>query len=109
MGAMQQDIGKLMRDAQQSLQKMQKDMARVQAELAEATVEGSAGGGAVVITSTGAGVFKSVKIKPEAVDPQDVETLEDLVLTAVQDASQKVQSLMSDKTGAVTRGMNLPP
>jgi DNA-binding YbaB/EbfC family protein len=106
---MQQDFGKMMRDAQKSLQKMQQDMALMQKELASATVEGSSGGGAVSIVCNGAGEFQSVKIKKEAVDPQDVETLEDLVLAAVKDASQKAQALMSDKTGSITKGLKLPP
>lgn len=106
---MQQDLGKMMREAQKSLQKMQQDMAKVQQELAAASVEGSSGGGAVKVLCTGSGEFTSVKIKPEAVDPSDIETLEDLVLTAVKDASQKAQAMMADKTGGVTKGLNLPP
>jgi DNA-binding YbaB/EbfC family protein len=106
---MSHDFGKLMRDAQKSMQKMQQDMAQMQAELAKTTIEGTAGGGAVVVQCTGAGEFTSVKIKPEAVDPSDVETLEDLVLAAVKDASNKSQQLMADRTNKITSGMNLPP
>jgi nucleoid-associated protein EbfC len=106
---MQQDFGKMMRDAQKSLQKMQQDMAVMQKELSAATVSGSSGGGAVTVVCNGSGEFQSVKIKPEAVDPSDVETLEDLVLAAVKDASQKAQALMADKTGSITKGLNLPP
>ncbi len=106
---MQQDFNKLMRDAQKSLQKMQQDMAQVQQELAATKVEGSAGGGAVKITCTGSAEFQSVKIKPEAVDPNDVETLEDLILAAIKDASQKAQELMAQRTGNITKGLNLPP
>jgi hypothetical protein len=106
---MQQDFNKMMRDAQKSLQKMQEDMAKVQEELAATTVTGSAGGGAVTVTCTGASEFTSVKLKPEAVDPEDIETLEDLILAAVKDASQKAQALMSEKTGGIARGLKLPP
>ena len=106
---MQPDLNKMMRDAQKSLLKMQQDMARVQEELKSMTVEGTAGGGAVSITCTGSMEFVAVKIKPEACDPADVETLEDLVLAAIKDAAQKSQTLIADKTGKVTQGMNLPP
>jgi nucleoid-associated protein EbfC len=106
---LQQDIGKLMRDAQKSLQKMQQDMAAMQQELATTTIEGKAGGGAVTVTCTGAGDFTAVKITPTVVDPEDIETLEDLILTAIRDASKKTQDLMSDKGGSITKGLNLPP
>lgn len=106
---MQQDIGKLMRDAQKSLQKMQQDMAQMQQELATTAVEGTAGGGAVTVTCTGSGDFTAIKIAAEAVDPKDIETLEDLILTAIRDASKKVQELMADKGGNITKGLNLPP
>lgn len=106
---MQQDFNKMMRDAQKSLQRMQQDMAQMQQELAITKVEGSSGGGAVIVTCTGSGEFSAVKIKKEAVDPEDVETLEDLVLAAVKDASQRAQALMADKTGSITKGLNLPP
>jgi nucleoid-associated protein EbfC len=105
---MQQDMGKLMRDAQKSLQKMQQDMAQLQQELAATSIEGKAGGGAVTVTCTGAGDFTAVKISTEAVDPEDIGTLEDLVLTAIRDASQKVQAVMADKGGHITQGLNLP-
>jgi DNA-binding YbaB/EbfC family protein len=106
---MQQDIGKLLKDAQKSMQKMQQDMASMQQELGKTAIEGTAGGGAVKITCTGLSEFTAVKIDPQAVDPQDVETLEDLVLAAIKDASQKSQALMQEKTGSITKGMNLPP
>ncbi|MBX9570969.1 MAG: YbaB/EbfC family nucleoid-associated protein [Candidatus Obscuribacterales bacterium] len=106
---MNQDFGKMMRDAQNSLAKMQQDMAKMQTELAAIMVEGTAGGGAVTIICNGNSEFKQVKIKKEAVDPNDVETLEDLVLAAVKDASAKAQALMQQRAGALTAGLNLPP
>lgn len=106
---MSQDFGKMMRDAQNSLMKMQQDMAKMQAELAAIMVEGTAGGGAVTIICNGNSEFKSVKIKKEAVDPTDVETLEDLVLAAVKDASTKAQALMQQRAGHLTAGLKLPP
>ncbi len=106
---MSQDFNKMMRDAQKSLQKMQQDMLAMQMELASLTVEGSAGGGAVRVTCNGNSEFTAVKIKPEAVDPEDVGTLEDLILVAVRDASMKAQALLQQRAGNLTQGMNLPP
>lgn len=106
---MQQDFNKMMRDAQKAMQKMQEDMARAQEDLKLVAIEGTSGGGAVKITCNGQAEFIAVKIQPEAVDPNDVETLEDLVLAAIKDASQKAQQAIADKTGAITRGLNLPP
>src|SRR5579883_2312535 len=106
---MSQDFQKMMRDAQKSLMKMQQDMAQMQQELANMTIEGTAGGGAVTVVCNGNGEFSSVKISKQAVDPEDVETLEDLVLGAVKDASAKVQQLVQKRAGHLTAGMNLPP
>jgi DNA-binding YbaB/EbfC family protein len=106
---MTQDWAKMMRDAQNSLVKMQADMAKMQTELAAIMVEGTAGGGAVTVVCNGNMEFKSVKIKKEAVDPEDVDTLEDLVLAAVKDAAQKAQALMQQRAGHLTAGMKLPP
>lgn len=106
---MSQDFQKMMRDAQQSLQKMQKDMLQMQQELAALRIEGSAGGGAVIVVCNGNGDFSSVKIKKEAVDPEDVDTLEDLVLAAIKDATSKVQDLVQRRAGNITQGLNLPP
>jgi hypothetical protein len=104
---MSQDFQKMMRDAQKSLMKMQQDMMQMQQELASMRIEGTAGGGAVVCN--GNGEFSSVKIKKDAVDPEDVETLEDLVLAAIKDATQKVQDLVQKRAGSITSGLNLPP
>ncbi len=106
---MTQDWAKMMRDAQNSLSKMQTDMAKMQAELAAIMVEGTAGGGAVTVICNGNSEFKSVKIKKEAVDPDDIETLEDLVLAAVKDASNKASALMKQRADSLTAGMKLPP
>ncbi len=106
---MSQDFQKMMRDAQKSIMKMQQDMQVMQQELAGLRLEGTAGGGAVTVVCNGNGDFQSVKIKKEAVDPEDVETLEDLVLAAVKDATGKVQDLVQKRAGNITQGMNLPP
>jgi DNA-binding YbaB/EbfC family protein len=106
---MSQDFQKMMRDAQKSLMKMQQDMMVMQQELGGMRIEGTAGGGAVTVVCTGNGEFSSVKIKKEAVDPEDIETLEDLVLAAIKDANTKVQELVQKRTGNITQGLNLPP
>jgi len=90
------------------VQKMQRDMEAAQEQLAEATVEGSAGGGMVTATVTGQGDLVQVRIDPSVVDPEDVETLEDLVVAAVGNALKAGQDLQAERMGAVTGGMNLP-
>ncbi|WP_329111015.1 YbaB/EbfC family nucleoid-associated protein [Micromonospora sp. NBC_01699] len=86
-------------------QKMQQQLAVAQAELAEAELTGTAGGGLVTVTITGAGEITAIKIDPKAVDPEDIETLEDLVLAAVHNASEAVRKLTEEKMGPVTGGM----
>jgi hypothetical protein len=98
------DINKMMKQAQ----KMQEAMLKMQEDLGSQTVEGTAGGGAVVVTATGGMEITSVKIKPEAVDPEDVETLEDLVLAAVKDALGKANALASNQMNSITGGLKLP-
>lgn len=98
------NMGDLARMAKQ----MQADMAKAQAELAEATVEGSAGGGAVVIVLTGTQEIRDVRIQKDAVDPEDVDTLQDLVRAAFSDALAKSRELASQRLGSVTGGLKLP-
>ena len=86
-------------------QAMQQQLLDAQRELAEATVEGSAGGDVVITTVSGAGELLGLVIKPEAVDPEDTETLADLVLAAVRDATGKSQALAAAKLGPLTGGM----
>ncbi len=95
-------------DLQKIAQKMQADMAKAQAELAELTVEGSAGGGAVVVVLSGTQECRAVRIKKDAVDPEDVETLQDLVLAAFTDALAKSRELAAQRIGGVTGGLKLP-
>lgn len=90
------------------VQKMQRDMELAQEALASETVEGTAGGGMVTATITGQGDIVQVKINPDVVDPEDVETLEDLVLAAVSNAIKAGQELQAQRLGAVTGGMNIP-
>jgi DNA-binding YbaB/EbfC family protein len=99
---------KNMGDLAKMAQRMQADMAKAQAELADATVEGTAGGGAVVVVLTGTQDFKDIRIKREAVDPEDVETLQDLVRAAFSDALAKSRELAAQRLGSVTGGLKLP-
>ena len=86
-------------------QAMQQQLLDAQRELAEATVEGSAGGDVVTATVSGAGELLGLVIKPEAVDPDDVESLEDLVVAAIRDASRAASELAEQKMGPLTAGM----
>jgi DNA-binding YbaB/EbfC family protein len=94
-----------MQQLMKQAQKMQQQMASAQAELAEAEVTGTAGGGLVVITVNGTGDVQSVKIDPKVVDADDVETLEDLVLAALHNAAEAARELAEAKMGPLTSGM----
>jgi DNA-binding YbaB/EbfC family protein len=87
---------------------MQAKLAKTQEELADTSLEVSAGGGAVKIVITGNQKFQSIKISPEAVDPNDLSLLEDLVLAAVSEAMEKSQQLAQERLGGVTAGLKLP-
>ncbi|MEO6784541.1 MAG: YbaB/EbfC family nucleoid-associated protein [Chthoniobacteraceae bacterium] len=99
------NIQKMMKQAQ----KMQEEMQRTQAELAERTIETTAGGGKITVTANGAGDVLSIKISKDVVDPNDVEMLEDLVLTGVQKAIEEGRALMQAEMGKITGGMGMPP
>jgi DNA-binding YbaB/EbfC family protein len=86
-------------------QKMQQQMAAAQAELAEAELTGTSGGGLVTVTINGTGEVTAVKIDPKAIDPDDVETLEDLVLAAFHNATEAVRELTEQKMGPLTAGL----
>jgi hypothetical protein len=90
------------------VKKMQTEMARAQEELAETVVIGSAAGGSVTVEMTCDQRVKSVKIAKEAVDPEDIETLEDLVIVAVNDAVAKAGEASQKRMGSVTGGMRIP-
>jgi DNA-binding YbaB/EbfC family protein len=94
-----------MQQIMKQAQKMQQQVAEAQAELAAAEVTGTAGGGLVTVTATGLGEYKSVKIDPKAVDADDVETLEDLVLAALHNTAEAVRELTENKMGPVTGGL----
>ncbi len=97
-----------MANLQRMAQQMQQDMLRVQTELELATVDGSAGGGVVSATVTGKQELVSITIDPSAVDPSDVEMLQDLVVAAVNDALRASKELAEQKLAAVTGGLRLP-
>jgi hypothetical protein len=97
-------LGKLLKQAQ----KMQEEMQRVQEELIQREVEGTAGGGAVKAVARCDGSIVSIKIDPKAVDPKDVEMLEDLVLGAVTNALEGAKKTQEEEMSKVTAGMNIP-
>ncbi|MBO2518268.1 MULTISPECIES: YbaB/EbfC family nucleoid-associated protein [Limnochorda] len=90
------------------VQRMQAEMARLQEELANRRVEGSAGGGAVRVVANGHQELVEVVIDPAAVDPEDVEILQDLVLTAVNDALTQARELAAQEMAKVTGGLKVP-
>src|SRR5438270_2198685 len=89
----------------QQVQKMQQEMMAAQESLKDEIVEASAGGGMVTVQVTGDLHVKSIKIDPEAVDPEDVELLQDMVLAAVNEALRSAQELASSKLGGITGGL----
>ncbi|MGE5588904.1 MAG: YbaB/EbfC family nucleoid-associated protein [Clostridia bacterium] len=98
------NMGKMMKQ----IQKMQADIMRVQEELKGMTVQGTAGGGVVKVTANGHQEIISIEISPEAVDPSDVEMLQDLILAAVNEALRKAQELAASEMGKVAGNMGLP-
>lgn len=92
----------------QQAQRMQRDLARVQDELKERMVEGSSGDGAVTVIASGTQEIMSIKVSPDAIDPDDPETLEDLLIVAVNNALEKSRELQRQETEKVTGGMNIP-
>ena len=89
-------------------QELQARLAKAQEELANITVEASSGGGAVKVTMNGQQKILSVKISPEVINPADAELLEDLVLTAVSEASAKSQEAAAKQLGGLTGGLKIP-
>jgi DNA-binding YbaB/EbfC family protein len=99
------NIAKMMKQAQQ----MQKRMGEMQEELAAREVQASVAGGKVVVTANGAGEVLSIKIDPAVVDPEDVELLEDLVLSAVKQAIGQGKEMTQQEMAKLTAGLGLPP
>lgn len=92
----------------QQIQKMQQEMLKAQEALADETLEVSSGGGAVTIVITGHQRVKSITLKPEVVDPEDVEMLQDLLTAAVNQAIEQSQTMAAERLEGLTGGLNLP-
>ncbi len=90
------------------LQQMQTKLMKAQEELGNTDVEGTAGGGAVKVVMNGHRELKTLTLAAEAVDPEDVETLTEMIVAAFNDASKKAQDLSEKKLGGMTGGMNIP-
>ena len=97
-------INKLMKQAMKAQQQAQE----VDAAMADRTVEASSGGGAVKVVATCKGQLKSIKIDPEAADPEDIESLEDMVMLAVNNAMEEGQKIQAVEMAKVTAGLNMP-
>lgn len=97
-------INKLMKQAMKAQQQAQE----VDAAMADRTVESSSGGGAVKVVATCKGQLKSIKIDPEAADPEDIESLEDMVMLAVNSAMEEGQKIQAEEMAKVTAGLNMP-
>lgn len=89
-------------------QKMQEEMERIQQETEEENIEATSGGGAVKVVVNGKKELVEIKLDPDAVDPEDVETLEDLIMAAVNEAVKKAEDMMEERMSAVTGGLNIP-
>ncbi|MCV0403042.1 MAG: YbaB/EbfC family nucleoid-associated protein [Chloroflexi bacterium] len=98
------NIGQIAKMAQQ----MQTQMAQAQQELAETTIEATAGGGAVRVVITGAQEVRSIEIDPSAIDPDEAEMLQDLVLSAVNEAIARSKELERERMGSIAGGMGIP-
>ena len=90
------------------IQQMQNRLVKIQQELEETVVEGSAGGGVVTARVSGPRAFQGIKIDPSAVDPDDVEMLEDLITAAIQDAMNRATTLAEERMSALTGGIKIP-
>ena len=97
-----------MNDLIRQAQQMQRKMAQIQEEVGNQTVEASAGGGMVTVTVTGNQEVTGISIDPSVVDPNDVDMLQDLVLSALNEGMKKAKKLMEDSMSEVTGGMNIP-
>ncbi|MCX7841660.1 MAG: YbaB/EbfC family nucleoid-associated protein [Clostridia bacterium] len=95
------NMGNLMKQAQ----KMQRDMEKLQEELNQKTVEATSGGGAITVVVSGKKEVKEINIKPEVVDPDDVEMLQDLILAAVNEAMRKADEMANSEMSRITGGM----
>ena len=98
------NMGNLMKQAQ----KFQSQMAKLQEELGDKTIEASAGGGMVTVVVNGRQEILSINIDPEVIDPDDVEMLQDLILAAVNDGLTRAKDMVNEEMGKLTKGLNIP-
>lgn len=97
------------KDLMRQMQEMQANMLAEQEALASETLEVSVGGGVVTVVMNGHQKLESVRIKPELLDPEEVDMLSDLLVAAVNEAVDRTQALAQERMGAITQGLNLPP
>lgn len=102
------NMGGNMNNMLKQAQRMQEEMLKAQEELGEKTVEASVGGGAVSVVVSGKKELVSVTLSPEAVDPDDIEMLQDLIVSAVNEAMRKADDLAANSMSRITGGMNIP-
>ena len=96
-----------MQNMMKQMQKMQRNMAQLQEELAKTPVEGTAGGGVAKVTVNGANQMLAIELAPEVVDPDDIEMLQDLIISAVNEALRQAEEAMDGKMNALTSGLGL--
>ena len=104
-GGMSGNMGKMIK---KQMEDMQRKMERIQAQLGEERIEANAGGGMVTAVANGLGVLLEVRIKPEVIDPDDAEMLQDLVVAAVTEALGNANAMREERMGEVTGGLNIP-
>ena len=104
-GGMSGNMGKMLK---KQMEDMQRKMERIQTELGQQRIEAAAGGGMVVAVATGLGVLHEIRVKPEVVDPDDIEMLQDLIVAAVNEAVGQAQALREERMAEVTGGLNIP-
>jgi DNA-binding YbaB/EbfC family protein len=97
-----------MNNMMKQAQKMQREMMKVQEEIEQRTVEASAGGGAVTVVVSGKKDIRSIVIKPEVVDPDDIEMLQDLIMAAINEAMRQADEMVAKEMSKITGGLNLP-
>lgn len=102
------NMGGNMNNMIRQAQKMQEEMLKAQEELGEKTVEASVGGGAVSVVVSGKKELVSVTLSPDAVDPDDIEMLQDLIVSAVNEAMRKADDMAASSMSRITGGMNIP-
>lgn len=98
-----------MQGMMKKVQKMQADMAKMQEDLKTKTVEVTAGGGMIKVVAKGTKELESITIQPEAVDKEDMDMLQDLIIVAVNEALRKIDAISEQEMGKITKGMKLPP